>query len=175
MTAKVTPSRAPGSDEPTRTPAPHPEPIELKCWSISFQAMKNGAKRFEYRKDDRPYDTGVTLWQREWNPDTGYTGDNLFHDVTFIIRGGVFGIPEGYCIMSVSEPRGCASHSASSDVLEKIVSGFILKNEIGSSETIYQCDHVIEGACEFIESLCDVVGYFDYDTKELRQQTKERV
>lgn len=81
------------------------EPIELKCWSVSFQALKNGTKRFEYRKDDRTYEVGKTLYQREWNPDTQYTGDWLYHDVTFIIRGGVFGIPEGYCIMSVSEPR----------------------------------------------------------------------
>ena len=40
MTAKVTPSRAPGSDEPTRTPAPHPdlkvEWIEKKGYVISL-------------------------------------------------------------------------------------------------------------------------------------------
>ena len=79
--------------------------IELKCWSVSFNALKNGTKKFEYRKCDKPYNVGVTLWQREWNPETGYTGSELCHDVTFIIFGGVFGIPEGYCIMSMSEPR----------------------------------------------------------------------
>jgi len=93
------------------TAEPHPQ-IELKCWSISFQAIKDGSKRFEYRRDDRPYDVGVTVKQNEWNPDTGYTGDFLYHDITFIIRGGVFGIPEGYCIFSTTEPRGCASHSS---------------------------------------------------------------
>lgn len=62
--------------------------------------------------------------------------------------------------------------NTSEKVLEKIVSDFILKNEIGCPETIYQCDHVIEEACEFIESLCNVVGYFDYDTKELRQKVR---
>jgi len=92
------------------------ELIELKCWSESFRALKDGIKRFEYRKDDRPYAVGVTLYQREWNPSYdeendcfvsggGYTGDVLYHDVTFIIRGGIFGIPEGYCIMSVTESR----------------------------------------------------------------------
>jgi len=92
--------------------AQHPQPIELKCWSISFQAIKDGTKRFEYRKDDRPYGVGVTVLQREWNPDTGYTGDSLYHDITFIIRGGVFGIPGGYCIFSTSEPRTCTSRSS---------------------------------------------------------------
>jgi len=107
-------------------------PIELKCWSISFQAIKNGTKRVEYRKDDRPYEVGRTLWQREWNPSHdeendclvsggGYTGDELYQDVTFIIRGGVFGIPEGYCIMSVSEPRGCASHSDFQSERDKVL------------------------------------------------------
>ena len=79
--------------------------IELKCWSDSFQAMKAGSKRFDFRKNDRPYKIGATLFQREWNPDTGYTGDVLYHEVTFLIEGGIFGIPEGYCIVSVSEPR----------------------------------------------------------------------
>jgi hypothetical protein len=87
------------------------EPIELKCWSVPFQALKDGSKRFEYRKDDRPYEVGATLWQREWNPNTLYTGEELYHDITFIIRGGVFGIPEGYCIISTSEPRNARSNT----------------------------------------------------------------
>lgn len=90
---------------------PHPL-IILKCWSVSFQALKDGSKRFEYRKDDRPYDVGVTVKQEEWNPDTEYTGDYLYHDITWIIRGGVFGIPEGYCIFSVTEPRKTQSHTS---------------------------------------------------------------
>lgn len=79
--------------------------IEVKCWSVSFRALKSGDKRFEFRKDDRPYAVGKTVHQREWNPDTEYTGDSLYHDITWIIHGGVFGIPEGYCIYSASEPR----------------------------------------------------------------------
>jgi hypothetical protein len=80
-----------------------------------------------------------------------------------------------YCGGNVSLFKivGCASHSSHQSerdkVLTKIITDFIIKNEIGSGETIYQCDHVVENALEFIESLCDVVGYFDYDTKELRQ------
>lgn len=85
---------------------PHQQPvIELKCWTPSFKALKDGTKRFEFRKDDRPYAVGVTVKQKEWNPDTEYTGDYLYHDITFIIRGGIFGIPEGYCIFSTTEPR----------------------------------------------------------------------
>ena len=97
-----------------KKPQPHPQDvIELKCWSVSFRAIKNGSKRFEYRKEDRPYKVGVTLYQREWNPDTLYTGDWLYHDVTFYLKGGVFGIPEGYCIVSTSEPRSTLYTSTS--------------------------------------------------------------
>jgi hypothetical protein len=64
-------------------------------------------------------------------------------------------------------------YNPQAEPLKKIVTDFVLKNEIGSSETIYQCDHVIENALEFIESLCDIVGYYDYDTKELRQEGKD--
>lgn len=36
---------------------------------------------------------------------------------------------------------------------------FIEENEIGRCETVYQCDRVILNASEFIESICDIVGY----------------
>ena len=44
-------------------------------------------------------------------------------------------------------------------VLE-LVRRFIQDNEIRSAETIYQADRVGENALEFIELLCEVVGYY---------------
>lgn len=41
----------------------------------------------------------------------------------------------------------------------RIVKKFIDENNIACAETIYQTDRVIQNAYEFIESLCDVVGY----------------
>lgn len=43
--------------------------------------------------------------------------------------------------------------------LEEIVRAFIRDQRINAPETIYQCDWVIENAYEFIEKLCDAVGY----------------
>jgi hypothetical protein len=43
--------------------------------------------------------------------------------------------------------------------LWEVCRSFIEKQEINSSESIYQCDNVILNAHEFIESVCDVVGY----------------
>lgn len=50
--------------------------------------------------------------------------------------------------------------------LHKLVEGFIERNEIYSPETIYQMDHVIEDAYGFIEQLCDVVGYKEFEDDE---------
>lgn len=47
--------------------------------------------------------------------------------------------------------------------LEKIVKTFIEKHNITCPETIYQTDKVIESAYEFIEELCEEVGYLDED------------
>jgi hypothetical protein len=84
---------------------------ELKCHPEPFQAVKRGDKLFEFRKDDRDFRVGDTLRLREWIPDGGwingykvwghYTGRECARTITYIIREG-FGIPEGYCIMSLS-------------------------------------------------------------------------
>lgn len=50
--------------------------------------------------------------------------------------------------------------------LEKIVKDFIEEQEITCPECIYQTDGVIENAYEFIEKLCDVVGYHEEEDEE---------
>lgn len=47
------------------------------------------------------------------------------------------------------------------DSIETIVKNFIKQNKIYCPETIYQSDMVIQNAYEFIEQLCDNVGYYD--------------
>lgn len=43
---------------------------------------------------------------------------------------------------------------------------FIKEQEIGCAETIYQTDWVIENAYEFVEAVCDVVGYLPLEDEE---------
>lgn len=43
---------------------------------------------------------------------------------------------------------------------------FIEEQEIGCAETIYQTDWVIENAYEFVEDVCNVVGYLPYKDEE---------
>lgn len=40
---------------------------------------------------------------------------------------------------------------------------FVADNEIGCSEKVYQSDRVIENAYEFIERVCETVGYHEAD------------
>lgn len=72
----------------------------LKCWTPSFEALVDGKKTFELRKNDRGFAEGDVLKLEEWNPDTGYTGRRLDVLVGWTLYNG-FGLPEGYCIMSV--------------------------------------------------------------------------
>jgi hypothetical protein len=44
---------------------------------------------------------GDFLLLREYIPEHGYTGDEFLVYVPYIVWGGMFGIPEDYCIMSV--------------------------------------------------------------------------
>lgn len=79
----------------------------LKTHPIPYAALVAGIKTFEYRKDDRGFELGDMLVLDEWvpkgdHPDGGYfTGEETVRRVTYIARGPAFGIPDGYCVMSV--------------------------------------------------------------------------
>lgn len=75
----------------------------LKCHPGPFQAMKLGLKGFEFREDDRGYQVGDVLRLHEFDPMTeaGFTGDVIQRVVTYRLPGGAFGVPEGFCVLSV--------------------------------------------------------------------------
>ena len=74
----------------------------LKTWPGQFRAIINGEKTFEFRKNDREFNEGEILSLKEWNPKLeSYTGLHTEMKVIFILYGPSFGIPEGYCIMSI--------------------------------------------------------------------------
>lgn len=98
-----------------------PKTHELKCRPEPFQAVLDGHKMFEWRKDDRGYEVGDTLRLREWDtcdcggivPECGgpgvcvevgacYTGRECTRTVTYIIREGL-GISDGYCIIGIND------------------------------------------------------------------------
>lgn len=63
-------------------------------------------KTFEYRFNDRDYQVGDILTMFPFDPDNQNFKSLGFitRKVTYIIHGPAFGIPEGYCIMSIVKP-----------------------------------------------------------------------
>lgn len=83
---------------------------ELKTDPDVFDAVADGSKTYEIRKDDRGFAVRDILHLRktrhtgaEMATGSGlvYTGEELFATVTHILRGPVYGLQDGWCIMSV--------------------------------------------------------------------------
>lgn len=43
---------------------------------------------------------------------------------------------------------------------------FIEEQEISCSEAVFQTDHVIENAYDFITKICEIVGYHKYEDED---------
>jgi hypothetical protein len=74
----------------------------LKCNTQSFVAIFDGFKEFEVRKNDRDYKIGDWLCLREWNENTGYTKHVIKCQVKYILKGGQYGIEDGYVVMGIN-------------------------------------------------------------------------
>ncbi len=96
---------------------------ELKTWCDPFEAVWDGRKAFEVRKDDRGFQVGDTLSLREWNHGAGiYTGRSVEAVVTYKV-GGERGLPDGMCVLGIresgrSEPRPTYSRDFSLGIRE---------------------------------------------------------
>lgn len=90
---------------------------ELKTWPQFFRRVWDGSKTFEVRRDDRGFSVGDYLLLREYDPDRDdlpagqrYTGRELTAQVTYLLKGGAFGIEEGYVVLSFRvQQRAAAS------------------------------------------------------------------
>ena len=78
---------------------------ELKTWPEYYNAVWDGVKTFEVRKDDRNYQVGDTLHLREYDPiREEYTGSAHYQRITYILRDNNF-VKDGHVIMGI-EYRG---------------------------------------------------------------------
>jgi hypothetical protein len=85
------------------------EIIALKTDPEVFQAVFEGTKNFEIRKNDRDFQVGDTLLLRETKFSGEemavgvpliYTGRSIVCDVKYILQG-LYGLQDGWCIMSI--------------------------------------------------------------------------
>jgi hypothetical protein len=91
-------------DETEAMPEPQPEvPAvvhELKTLPEFFEAIYDGSKTFEVRKNDRDFKAGDSLQLLEWTGEA-YTGRSITAGVGFVLPSGQFGIHSDYCVMSI--------------------------------------------------------------------------
>lgn len=67
-----------------------------------YGEIAEGKKTFEFRINDRDYKVGDTLHMKEYDPEKQEeTGRQMWCDVTYVLPGGNFGLPEGYCVMGI--------------------------------------------------------------------------
>ena len=76
---------------------------KLKCCPEYFKAIVEGRKTFEFRKDDgRNFQVDDLIILKEFIPDTDtYTKEVFTVKVVYMLKGGNFGFPEGYCVMGI--------------------------------------------------------------------------
>jgi hypothetical protein len=84
------------------SPTEHRE-HDLKTWPLYFQALIDGTKTFEIRRNDREYAVGDILVLREWDPSTAiYTGRSTRMIITYMTEAlDVGGLSPGCVCMSV--------------------------------------------------------------------------
>lgn len=74
---------------------------EMKLLSQYYEAVRDGNKTFELRKDDRNVKVGDELLLREWTGEY-YTGRQVRVEVTYVLRNcPQYGLMDGYCIIGI--------------------------------------------------------------------------
>jgi hypothetical protein len=74
---------------------------KIKTWAPYFQDIIDGKKPFEFRLNDRNYKVGDEVQHIEWNEaEQKETGRQCWATITYVLKGGVFGIPESHCLFA---------------------------------------------------------------------------
>ena len=78
---------------------------DLKTWPKFFEAVMEGRKTFELRRDDRGFEVGDVLQLQEWSPETGaFTGRSVSRRVTYLVRNAPeFGLQPGFVVLGLAE------------------------------------------------------------------------
>jgi hypothetical protein len=75
----------------------------LKIHPAYFEAVSDGRKTFEVRKNDRTFQVYDTVQLREWNPTAdGYTGRKIDCRITYVLSA-FHGIEAGYIVFGITK------------------------------------------------------------------------
>lgn len=79
-----------------------PNKHELKTWPQYFQAVWDGTKTFEVRRNDRNFQVGDMLVLIEWDPEKDvWTGSGVCKKVSYILDDPNF-VKDGYVVMGLA-------------------------------------------------------------------------
>lgn len=73
---------------------------ELKIYPKYFDAVLNGSKPFEIRRNDRYFQVGDNVILREWD-NIKYSGRTIFAEITYVFDDRFIGLTEGYVALGI--------------------------------------------------------------------------
>ncbi|WP_372640216.1 ASCH/PUA domain-containing protein [Ancylomarina sp.] len=74
----------------------------LKIYPEYFVEVLLETKPFEVRKNDQDFKIGDTLHLLEYCPEEKkFTGDSCARKVSYVLKGGSFGIEKGYVVLGL--------------------------------------------------------------------------
>lgn len=104
---------------------------DLKCWPEYFQALVDGRKTFEVRRNDRNFAVGDWLYLREWDLKTQeYTGRSIRLKVAYITE---WEQKTGYVVMGLCSD-GETRETARNGTPENLRGGSFQRRVLGMSE-----------------------------------------
>jgi hypothetical protein len=82
----------------------------LKTVDRYWDALAEGVKTFEVRKNDRAFQTGDKLMLERWEETAvglqkDFKQEPLFFKITYLLQGGQFGIEPGYCVLGLKRAQ----------------------------------------------------------------------
>jgi ASC-1-like (ASCH) protein len=79
---------------------------DLKTWPVYWEAIAEGRKPFEVRKNDRNYQVGDTLRLHWFDPEkVEFNGGLIEAEVTYMLAGPAFGIEAGTVVLGIPNAR----------------------------------------------------------------------
>lgn len=95
----------PAESEETKKPGKTEKKAHwLKTEIKYFEAVEAGTKTFEYRINDRDFQPGDKVVLLEYDTESEcLTGRQIEKTITYVLQGGIVGVPKTYCVFSIAE------------------------------------------------------------------------